>query len=150
MTTRDVNNSEDIVDSRDIIERIEELEEMKSEYILNESAIPEEQSPSWEDLLDTQTAAESKWDETDEGIELKALLNVQEQAEGYAPDWKYGETLIRDSYFQDYAEELAEELGYIKKDVSWPYTCINWEQAARDLQQDYTSVDWDGVTYWIR
>ena len=29
-------------------------------------------------------------------------------------------------------------------------TCIDWAQAARELRMDYTSVDFDGVTYWIR
>jgi hypothetical protein len=62
----------------------------------------------------------------------------------------HGETLIRDSYFEEYAQELAEDLGYLQKNVSWPYDCINWEQAARELQQDYTSADFDGVTYWLR
>ena len=27
---------------------------------------------------------------------------------------------------------------------------IDWAQAAHELQMDYTSVDFDGVTYWIR
>lgn len=149
MSKRDVSNSENIVDSRGIISRIEELEEMKEGYILNESAIPEEESPSWGEVADKQNDVESKWDETDEGIELKALLNVQEQAEGYS-DWHHGETLIRDSYFEEYAEELATDLGYMDKSDQWPYTCIDWKQAAEELQQDYTSIDWDGVTYWIR
>jgi len=28
--------------------------------------------------------------------------------------------------------------------------CIDWKAAARDLQVDYTEVDFDGVSYWIR
>ena len=32
----------------------------------------------------------------------------------------------------------------------WPYSCIDWEQAAEELQQDYMSVEFDGVTYWMR
>lgn len=38
---------------------------------------------------------------------------------------------------EDFAETMAEELGYIQKDVQWPYTCINWEHAARELMYDY-------------
>ena len=26
----------------------------------------------------------------------------------------------------------------------------DWERATRELQMDYTEVDFDGVTYWIR
>jgi hypothetical protein len=29
-------------------------------------------------------------------------------------------------------------------------SCIDWDQAARELQVDYFDVDFDGVTYWIR
>lgn len=38
---------------------------------------------------------------------------------------------------EDFAQELAEQLGEIKKDVSWPYTCIDWEHAAKELMYDY-------------
>jgi hypothetical protein len=38
---------------------------------------------------------------------------------------------------EEFAEQLAEDLGYINNDVSWPYTCIDWEQAARELMYDY-------------
>lgn len=38
---------------------------------------------------------------------------------------------------EDFAHELADQLGYIDRNVSWPYTCIDWEQAARELMYDY-------------
>lgn len=38
---------------------------------------------------------------------------------------------------EDFAEQLAEELGYIDTDLKWPYTCIDWSSAARDLMHDY-------------
>lgn len=53
-------------------ERIEELQEMKEEFILNESELPE--NPSWGELAEAQAEAERKWEETDDGKELKALL----------------------------------------------------------------------------
>ncbi|KYG76416.1 hypothetical protein AWW68_19410 [Roseivirga spongicola] len=37
----------------------------------------------------------------------------------------------------DFAQELAEELGYTNEKVFWPYTHIDWEWAARDLMIDY-------------
>lgn len=79
----------------------------------------------------------------------KAFEELAKEAEGSA-DWEHGETLIRDSYFEDYARELAEDTGMIKGDESWPLNCIDWKEAAEQLQQDYTSVDFDGVDYWIR
>jgi hypothetical protein len=28
--------------------------------------------------------------------------------------------------------------------------CIDWNEAASELQMDYTAVEFDGVTYWVR
>ena len=33
---------------------------------------------------------------------------------------------------------------------AWPYRCIDWQQVADELRQDYTSVSFDGITYWVR
>ncbi len=138
MSTREVSNSEDILDSRDVIKRIEELQSERDDL----EFMDDEEKP----LAERQ----KEFDESEEGEELKALLALQDEAEGYASDWRYGETLIRDSYFKEYAEQLAEDIGAINRDASWPNNCIDWERAADELQTDYTSVDFDGVTYWVR
>lgn len=39
---------------------------------------------------------------------------------------------------QDFAQSMAEELGLIKENVGWPYTCIDWEFAAKELMYDYS------------
>ena len=91
----------------------------------------------------------------DETEELQTLENLLEELKGcggdeqWEGDW-YPITLIRDSYFEDYAEELANDIGAINSEASWPNNCIDWERAARELQQDYSSVEFDGVTYWYR
>jgi len=38
---------------------------------------------------------------------------------------------------EEFAQDMAEQLGSIDKDVSWPYTCIDWEQASSELMYDY-------------
>jgi antirestriction protein len=38
---------------------------------------------------------------------------------------------------KDFAWEWAEMNGDINKDVQWPYSCIDWEDAARDLMQGF-------------
>jgi hypothetical protein len=122
-----VDKYQDILDSRDILKRIEELES------------------DLEDSVDDAEVCDLIHEELDP---LKALA---EEASA-ASDWKYGETLIRDSYFRDYAEELAEDIGAIDSNLAgrWPYTHIDWDAAADALKQDYQPVDFDGVTYWIR
>lgn len=39
---------------------------------------------------------------------------------------------------EDFAREMAEQLGSLEKDPAWPYTCIDWEQAAKELMYDYS------------
>lgn len=114
-----ISNSDDVIDSRVVIARIEELE--------------------------------SLGDERDDELndELQALQSLSDEANS-ADDWIYGATLIRDSYFKEYTQQLAEELGLIENDSTWPHNCIDWDQAANELQVDYSSVEFDGVTYWVR
>lgn len=70
-----------------------------------------------------------------------------EQWEG---SW-YPVTLIADSHFEDYAREFAEDLGLMDKmSTSWPHNCIDWEKAARELQVDYSSIEFDGHDFWYR
>jgi hypothetical protein len=118
----DISNSDDVIDSRDVIARIDELIELSK-------------GEDWT---------------VEDNDELTALQALAAEGENYAADWPYGETLIRDSYFRDYAEQLAEDIGAINSDASWPNNCIDWDRAARELRMDYSAIDFDGVTYWIR
>jgi hypothetical protein len=127
MTT--ISKYDNVIDSRDVIARIEDLEAQAEE--------------------DEGTLLPEGLDAAEEA-ELKALQALAEEAEGYATDWLYGETLIRDSYFKEYAQELADDIGAINEEASWPNNWIDWDKAVEELQMDYTTVDFDKVTYWIR
>ena len=122
-----IDNSEDIIDSRDVEGRIEELESIIKEAEEDGTSV----------------------DVFEEAAELATLRKLREEAEGYC-DWEYGATLIRDSYFEQHAEELAGDIGAIDPNASWPLDCIDWEKAAHQLQVDYTAVEFGGVTYWVR
>jgi hypothetical protein len=137
--TDEISNSDDIIDSRDVIARIEHLES---------------------ELLDAGTAFDLEKDELtgtthDRGDlqelqdELDKLKALQEEAEPYAPDWQYGATLIRDSYFVEYCEDLVKDIGDVPRELPH-YIAIDWDATAENIKVDYTSVDFDGVTYWIR
>lgn len=123
----EINNSMDIIDSRDIIERIKELEEMIEESRINE---------------------QEQIDMADEKEELRLLKSLEDEAEG-CPDWKYGETLIREDYFTEYAMDLLKDTGDLPDDVPW-YVVIDKEKTADNIKQDYSIVDFDGVNYFIR
>lgn len=117
------SNTDDVIDSRDIIRRIEELES---------------------DIVAGVALTE------DEAEELASLKAFAAEAADATSEWEHGATFIRDDYFEDYAQDLAQDIGAMKDVDTWPLTCIDWEKAARELQYDYTSVEWDGVTYWVR
>lgn len=88
-------------------------------------------------------------EDEEEQAELKALEALAEEAQG-SPDWKYGATLIHEGYFEEYAQELAEDIGAMGNQTEWPLYCIDWEWAASELKMDYMDVDFDDVTYYIR
>lgn len=114
-------NRDSIIDSRDVIEWLEDFESREPDEL-----------------------------DGDERRAFAALKALADQAEGYAGDWRHGAQLIRDSYFKEYAQELADDIGAIDRNARWPLSCIDWDQAAKELQMDYTSVEFDGVTYWVR
>lgn len=72
---------------------------------------------------------------------IETVLEVMEDWQEEDPE------SVLDSYYgqydsdEDFAYQLAEDCGYIKDDVSWPYTCIDWEHAARELMYDFIEMN---------
>lgn len=131
--------SSDVLDSRDVIARIGELFDREDELttrIEDGGTLTDEER---EELAELQSP---------DG-ELSRLRLFADEASGYA-DWEYGATFVRDSYWMTYAQELAEDIGAIPQEYSWPASYIDWERAASDLQMDYSSVELEGVTFWTR
>lgn len=155
----DIDNSADILDSRDIEARIDELEAERGALVEDienaEEAISDADEDSDLSTLESDLSAAkgalAAWDEGDEAEELRKLKAFRDELEPYCADWHHGETLIRDSYFKDYARDCAEDWhGSALREARWPFDCIDWDRAARELQMDYTSAEFDGVTYWAR
>lgn len=132
MTTA-ITNSDQVIDSRDVIARID--------------ALREEFTVDLDDADDVKRMSDFDFEEV---RELAHLMNLQEEAKGCAPDWNHGATLIHEDYFVAYAQQLAEDIGAIQRDTSWPNNCIDWDAAADELKTDYTTVDFDGETYYVR
>lgn len=129
----DIDNTQDVIDVRDIIERIEELRE----------ELHARQADDDTDELDS-----------DDASELRTLESLMSNLAGNGGDeqWEgvwYPVTLIRDSYFTDYARELCEEIGDLPNGMP-SYIVVDWEATAANIRQDYSSVEYDDVTYWYR
>jgi hypothetical protein len=128
----DISNTDDVIDSRDVIARIEEINDM----------LPTSGLDAWTSSIDEEQ-------ETELRAELAILEKLAKQGEDYAPDWQHGETLIRYSYFTEYVQEMLEDCGDIPKNIPH-YIEIDWKATARNVMVDYTHIDFDGVTYLIR
>ena len=152
----------DIIDSRDVIELIEQLEgeiealkEEKEELKSKIGELQDERDETENDRMDDEISElyEKRQEIDVELEELQEQLDPLEALEvegSSSPDFTFGETLIADSYFEEYAKELAEELGYLSKEVHWPHTAIDWGKAAEELKQDYFSLEFAGEIFWIR
>jgi len=42
---------------------------------------------------------------------------------------------------EDFAQEIAEELGEIDNNAKWPHNCIYWKHAAQELMNNYSEQD---------
>ena len=133
-----VNLSADVIDVRDIIARVLELRDERDEY--NE-----------------KMGSPDAWDRVPDGEpeELVMLEDILSELAGYGGDEEfegdlYPVELIADSYFQEYTQNLAEECDMVDTNARWPMNCIDWEQASRELQIDYSNILIHGSTYWYR
>lgn len=133
-----VDLSADVIYVRDIIARVLELRAERDEY--NE-----------------EMGSPDAWDSVPDGEpeELAMLEGILSELAGYGGDeefdgdW-YPVQLIAESYFQEYAQDLAEDCGMVDTNARWPMDCIDWEQAAGGLQIDYSHILIHGSTYWYR
>jgi len=137
-----ISNADNVIDPRQVIARIEDLTSLRLELRLDLIAA----DLRGDSECEAARGAIIEWN-AEFGAELQALCTLQGDAGGES--WRQGETLIRDSYFGDYAREFADAIGAVDKHVSWPHTCIDWDLAASELLQECTPVDFDGVKYWI-
>lgn len=156
-----IDNSADVINSRDVIERIEELKgDLESAYEDYETAyeeaveakLPVAPKFDFDQWVEQQSSGSS--DMTDEATEYRALVALADQGEGYG-DWMHGDQLIRESYFTNYIEELIEDCYEMPKEMdsgNWPYRhmTMDYEAAAEEAKSDYTCLDFDGETYWMR
>jgi hypothetical protein len=131
---RKIDTYEVVIDSRDIVARIDEL-------------LAEQDG--WQEADEQCSWANHDPDAAQELEQLQGWYRQLCDVGGDTPE--DGMTLVRESYFVDYAQEFWEDTRDHDIDVpTWPYSHIDWQRAADNLQVDYTSVDLGGVTYYVR
>lgn len=132
-----------IIDTRDLAKELDELEnELTTLEETRDEAI---QADDEDEIAEAMNDLEEWLGDNED--RLTELRNLRDEI----PEWEDGEALIADGYFEEYAQDLASDLyGNEINDARWPFTCINWKQAADELKQDYTYIDFDGDTWWYR
>jgi hypothetical protein len=152
------NHTMKTLDTRELVERKEELEKFRDALQEAEEALQtfdeehanvkldEEEEGEREDLETAVDSAKDDFGDSEED-ELKEIEDI----ENTVSDFNHGETLIPEDDFEDYARELAEDLcGREVRDANWPFSCIDWEQAAEELKVDYISITYQGTDYLVR
>ena len=118
------------IDSRDVIERIAELESKRDDF-------DAEDDTTWE------------YNNPEDAEELAALQALQDEASQYSDDWTYGSQLIKAEYFVDYCQELVSDIGDMPRNIPG-YLVSDWDATAENIKEDYTEVDFAGDTYFVR
>lgn len=152
LDTRDLQKQIDNLES-EIAELNEDLEDLESELeelieelveIEVEIGIPQ---PNTIEIDEIQTKIQDYKEQLqDLRDELQPLLDLK--AEGI-PDWDYGATLISADKWEEYVEDLLKDCGYISNDLPW-WIVIDWPATADNVAADYSTVDYDGDTYYYR
>lgn len=144
--TIDDFNGADIIDIRDVIERVEEL---RDELNILQADLDDAKEAECETQEKSDALAEWQNDNAEELQKLESLLNDlcgyggDEQWNG---DW-YPVTLIHENYFEQSMDEMVADCYTLPKDM--PY----WMSIKLDydaLKQDYTEVEFEGNTYYYR
>jgi hypothetical protein len=139
-----IDNMQDTIDVRDLIARVEELRETSDALREEFDSMPENDGVDFATWVRNQVGFSSE--EYDELLEIEGLLD---EVCSYGGDEWYPVTLIRDSYFTDYARGMLEDCGDIPKGIP-SYIEIDWEATACNIRVDYSSVEIDDVPYWYR
>ena len=168
----DITYPGDVFDSRDAIAKFEELDsdhddlqeaideaaealetarnDLETEQEAGDDEAAAEAMKTVDEAVDALKQAErdmEEWDDAEEYFKLKAFC---EEGESDVSDWVHGATFIADSYFKKYAMQFAEDIGAMPDTAQWPATCIDWDEAAKELKADYSSIEVDGETYWVQ
>ena len=132
------------LDTRNLAERREALKQEILDSFLENFPHYEEMTESFEDIRFEEEEIES-WKEDFED-ELKEIEEIDDVENELGSEFEYGVTLVDVDDWEEYVEELLEDIGYIPKDFpSWIE--IDWEATANNVKVDYTEFTYQGNSY---
>lgn len=138
---------QDIIDTRDLIEKRDELKQSILDSFLENFEHYEDRTECFEDILFEEEEIQSWKEDWEDEFEQIEEINKVEDLIG--SEFDYGCILFSEDYWEEYVEDLIIDCGYISKDLpSWIE--IDWEATANNVKVDYTEVEYQGQTYYGR
>lgn len=139
---------------KELDELQEELDNLEYQLELAKEAVDEAaESELTEDDSDESTLEQAHMDldAANDDIEIwhgdnPRYEELRQLKSDLGDNWGSSTTLIPESDFKEYAMDTAEGL-YSFDTNSWPFTCIDWKDAAEELGTDYQRVEFDGEEY---
>lgn len=134
---REIQLGDDTLDSNAILAKLQELLELEEAH---------EEDLENETNKTLRAAIKEELDETREEIE------IWQQFEDYC---QRGEQFINEDYFVEYTKQLVRDCYEVPEEMDfnkWPWCHLqmDWEAAAEALQVDYSNVEVEDETYWVR
>ena len=162
------------LDSRDIQEEIDNIEGLKNDYESDLESLNDELNDlqnelydieNEDDYADKQNDIDSKLEEIADkeneiqdcefeynryAEELEELEALKEEISNNSDEgFEYHIQLIHENDIDDYLHELLIDCGYIRKDMpSWIE--IDWSATYNNMKQDYSEIELNGNTFYIR
>lgn len=133
------------MDSRDLIERREELKQQILDAFNEQFDLELEEV----DFTVVDNAEEFILQWADELREIEEIDELENEVS--SNEWECGMYFIEEDKFEDYCEQDLIDCGWISKDM--PYLIrnnIDWEGIADDMRQDYSEVEFQGKNYLYR
>lgn len=123
----------DIIDVRDLVLRAEDLQEELNDYedSENQHEASNPENINWKEL---------RKEAEEELAELEELLD---EIKGYGNNCirgvSYPDQLVRSDYWPKFVKLWAADNNVLDEDKSWPYNCIDWDEAAEELEYSTAS-----------
>lgn len=163
----DLTLTEDIIDSRDIIARYEDLND-EYQFLMdeledaNETLDDYRKNPddldstlkSLEEFVEDAQNALDEFNSSFDKDEMDTLKEIIDECD-HSNEFQHGCGLIREDYFVEYITDLIHDCYDFPEELEsgqwpWNHASIDYESAANEAKSDYNTVEINGTTYYYQ
>jgi hypothetical protein len=117
----EITAQDDRIDSRDVIDRFNEL----------------------------SYADDNDFIDADEKAELQSLAKLMLIGMDFN-EWDSGMVLVNEGHFTEYAKEFRQECNHelFESMPDWVKDNLDWDEIAEDMLSDFTVIEWEGKIFY--